>query len=273
MPSIDPDLFHRLKDKLNVGAAAVYANIERAANKYGLERPEAALALALDLTLNINRYSNATQRAVVAAARSGRPMQRLTPIPAPARATRTRAAKTKRPVRRGTGNNVFVVVGRNKKINKALFQFLRSVGLSPIEWERASAKTGKANPYIGEILDQGFKMAAAVVVLMTPDDEAKLKSGLLSDEDEPLERKLTGQSRPNVLFEAGFAMGKYPDHTVLVQVGKLRPFSDISGRHVVRMTGGGSEARHAFVGRLRSAGLAVQTDGADWLSEGDFILV
>jgi hypothetical protein len=170
---------------------------------------------------------------------------------------------------RAKGNNVFVVVGRNKKINKALFQFLRAVGLSPIEWERARAKTGKANPYIGEILDQGFKMAAAVVVLMTPDDEAKLKPAFLTDDDDPFERRPTGQGRPNVLFEAGFAMGKYPDHTVLVQVGKLRPFSDISGRHVVRMTGG-AESRHAFVGRLRSAGLDAQTDGTDWLSEGDF---
>jgi predicted nucleotide-binding protein len=184
-----------------------------------------------------------------------------------------RTAKTTRPGHKAKGNNVFVVVGRNKKINKALFQFLRSVGITPIEWERARARTGKANPYIGEILDQGFKMAAAVVVLMTPDDEAKLKPALLTDDDEPFERKSTGQARPNVLFEAGFAMGKYLDQTVLVQVGKLRPFSDISGRHVVRMTGGGSEVRNVFVGKLRSAGLDVQTDGTDWLSEGDFGLV
>ena len=269
MASIDPDLFQRLKDKLNIAGAALYVRIQSAANRYGLERPEAALALALDEKLNINKYSSAAQRAAVAAARSGRVAHNPPAAPDPTRSARTQTAKKKRTVSRATGNNVFVVVGRNKKINKALFQFLRAVGLSPIEWERARAKTGKANPYIGEILDQGFKMAAAVVVLMTPDDEAKLKPAFLTDDDDPFERRPTGQARPNVLFEAGFAMGKYPDHTVLVQVGKLRPFSDISGRHVVRMTGG-AESRHAFVGRLRSAGLDAQTDGTDWLSEGDF---
>lgn len=267
---IDSALFERLKDKLNIGSAAVYARIQNAANRYGLERPEAALALALDHKLNINKYSSSAQRATVAAARSGRAPQ--APAAAePVRATRAPAARKSRPASQAKGNNVFVVVGRNKKINKALFQFLRAVGLSPIEWERARAKTGKANPYIGEILDQGFKMAAAVVVLMTPDDEAKLKPAFLTDDDEHFERRPTGQSRPNVLFEAGFAIGKYPDHTVLVQVGKLRPFSDISGRHVVRMTGT-SESRNTLVGRLRSAGLDAQTDGTDWLSEGDFSL-
>ncbi len=272
MPSIDPNLFQRLKDKLDVGAAALYGKIQSAANKYGLERPEAALALALDQKLNINKYSSAAQRAIVATARSGRVLHSSPhSISEPVRSTRTQAARKKRPASKTKGNNVFVVVGRNKKINKALIQFLRAVGLSPIEWERARAKTGKANPYIGEILDQGFRMAAAVVVLMTPDDEAKLKPTFLTDDDDPFERKFTGQARPNVLFEAGFAMGKYPDHTVLVQVGKLRPFSDISGRHVVRMSGS-AESRNTLVGRLKSAGLDAQTDGTDWLSEGDFTI-
>lgn len=58
---------------------------------------------------------------------------------------------------------------------------------------------------------------------------------------------------------------------MLVQVGKLRPFSDISGRHIVRMTGG-AKAPHTVVNRLKSAGLEPTTDGADWLSEGDFSL-
>jgi len=50
VPSIDPNLFQRLKDKLGVGAAALYGKIQSAANKYGLERPEAALALARSKT-------------------------------------------------------------------------------------------------------------------------------------------------------------------------------------------------------------------------------
>ena len=48
---------------------------------------------------------------------------------------------------------VFVVHGRNEEARKAIFAFLRSIGLDPLEWSRAVQSTGKATPYIGEILD------------------------------------------------------------------------------------------------------------------------
>jgi len=35
-----------------------------------------------------------------------------------------------------------------------------------------------------------------------------------------------------VLFEAGLAMGRHPRKTVFVQVGKVKPFSDVGGRHM-----------------------------------------
>ena len=52
---------------------------------------------------------------------------------------------------------------------------LRAVGLEPIEWNQAVKATKKGSPYLGEILDKAFRDAAAVVVLLTPDDSAKLK--------------------------------------------------------------------------------------------------
>jgi predicted nucleotide-binding protein len=39
-----------------------------------------------------------------------------------------------------------------------------------------------------------------------------------------------------VLYEAGLAMGRYPGKTVFVQVGKVKPFSDVGGMHMVRLT-------------------------------------
>ena len=72
-------------------------------------------------------------------------------------------------------HSVFVVSGRNEKARKAIFEFLRSIGLDPIEWSEAVNATGKATPYIGEILDAAFSRAHAIVVLFTPDDEAKLR--------------------------------------------------------------------------------------------------
>ena len=110
---------------------------------------------------------------------------------------------------------VFVVHGRNEKARNAVFAFLRSIGLEPLEWSVAVKSTGKATPYIGEVLDVAFSRAQAVVVLFTPDDEARIKEPFRADNDPPHEIELTGQARPNVLFEAGMAMARDQDRTVL----------------------------------------------------------
>lgn len=164
---------------------------------------------------------------------------------------------------------VFVVHGRNQAIRDDMFNFLRAIGLHPIEWSQAVAATGRGSPYIGEVLDTAFNLAQAVVVLMTPDDEACLKEVHRSATDEPYEKVPTPQARPNVLFEAGMAMGRDADRTVLVEVGKLRPFSDVGGRHTLRFDGS-SPRRQDLANRLKSAGCKVNLEGTDWLTVGDF---
>jgi len=164
---------------------------------------------------------------------------------------------------------VFVVFGRDAKVKEALFAFLQAIGLHPIEWAEAVEATGKTSPYTGEVLDAGFRMAQAVVVLLTPDDEAHLRPHLRGAHEPEYETRLTPQARPNVLFEAGMAMGSHQDRTVIVEVGNLRPFSDVAGRNVVRMDNS-AEKRNALVGRLKVAGCATRTSGERWLSVGDF---
>ena len=102
-----------------------------------------------------------------------------------------------------SARDVFVVHGRNDKARDALFAFLRSIKLDPLEWAEAVRFTGKPMPYVGEVLDAAFTRAHAVVVLFTPDDEARLKKEFRTDNDPPHEIEPTGQARPNVLFEAG----------------------------------------------------------------------
>ena len=165
--------------------------------------------------------------------------------------------------------DVFVVHGRNQAARDALFSFLRPIGLHPVEWSEAVRSTGKASPYIGEILDAAFLRTQAVVVLFTPDDEARLQESFRTANDPPDETQLTGQARPNVLFEAGMAMGRNPDRTVLVELGDLRPFSDVAGRHVVRLNDS-SQRRQDVALRLRSAGCPVNLDGTDWHTAGKF---
>ena len=164
---------------------------------------------------------------------------------------------------------VFVVHGRNNTARDALFEFLRSIDLHPLEWAEAVEATGKASPYIGEILDLAFSRAHAVLVLFTPDDEARLRMSFQDVEDPPHETQLTGQARPNVLFEAGMAMAHNQDRTIMVELGTLRPFSDIGGRHVIRLDNS-SQRRQELAQRLRTAGCPVKLEGTDWHTKGDF---
>ena len=130
---------------------------------------------------------------------------------------------------------VFVIHGRNLDARDALFEFLRAIDLHPLEWSEVVQATGRPSPYVGEILDAAFSKAHAVVALFTPDDEARLGETYRTKNEPAHETQLTGQARPNVLFEAGMAMARNQDRTVLVELGDLRPFSDLAGRHVVRM--------------------------------------
>ncbi len=164
---------------------------------------------------------------------------------------------------------IFVVHGRNLLARDAMFSFLRSIDLHPIEWSEARRITGRPMPYTGEILDRAFSAAQAIVVLLTPDDLAFLDQELLNDHDPEYERNPTPQARPNVLFEAGMAMGRCPERTIIVEAGRLRPFSDIAGLNVVRLNDT-TERRQELAHRLIDAGCQVNLSGTSWHNEGKF---
>jgi hypothetical protein len=73
-----------------------------------------------------------------------------------------------------------------------------------------------------------------------------------------------------VLFEIGMALGVKPNHTIIVQIGDVRPFSDIVGRSVLRLDGGDPGVLHDFKERLRKAGCPVRDSGTDWLRSDRF---
>lgn len=50
---------------------------------------------------------------------------------------------------------VMVVYGRDSQARRAMFDFLRAIGLDPGEWRKLVTETNKAAPYIGEVLEQG----------------------------------------------------------------------------------------------------------------------
>jgi predicted nucleotide-binding protein len=167
---------------------------------------------------------------------------------------------------------VFVVHGRDSGLRDNFFSFLRALGLQPIEWSEALKLTGKATPYIGEALESAFRNVQAVIVLLSPDDEVRLSPELWREIEDEDEKEIKLQARPNVLFEAGMAFATHPDRTILVEVGEVKPFSDIGGRHVVRLSNL-AERRNEIAERIRTAGCDVSKSGNDWLNTGDFEVI
>jgi predicted nucleotide-binding protein len=166
-------------------------------------------------------------------------------------------------------SKVFVVHGRDERLRRDFFSFLRALDLKPLEWSDVVKLTRKGSPYIGEILDAAFSHAQAVVVLLTPDDEVRLLPELCGTNESSEEREYRAQARPNVLFEAGMAFGRDSERTILVEVGVVKGFSDIAGRHVIRLTDD-YDRRLELAERLRTAGCSVSTGGKDWLTTGHF---
>jgi predicted nucleotide-binding protein len=163
---------------------------------------------------------------------------------------------------------VFVVHGRNDKARRAVFDLLRALDLWPLEWNEVASETGTGSPFIFEILQKGFEIAQAIVVILTPDELVEMRAELQNDDGDKAPRY---QPRPNVLFEAGMAFMRDRSRTVLLEFGRMVQASDLSGVHALRVQKGQSTAiRKQLADRLISAGCAVSTAGQDWLNAGDF---
>jgi predicted nucleotide-binding protein len=164
----------------------------------------------------------------------------------------------------GNPSTVFVVHGRDEEARDAMWEFLKELGLHPLEWEELVASTGQGSPFIGQVLEKAFSEAQAIVVLMTPDDVVHLHPNLVQQGEQLFESKKSGQPRPNVLLEAGMAFGYNPTRTILVTVGNLRAISDLQGRHVVQIGTEGTLKGLAL--RLQSAGCPVDMTREPWLN-------
>jgi hypothetical protein len=163
-----------------------------------------------------------------------------------------------------------LVHGRDHSTRDALTALLEAFDLEVIHWREAARRAGGGVPHTGDIVKAGMEHAHAVVVLLTPDDIGYVRPHLRQVGDGQHEREPTGQARLNVVFEAGMAMGRDPSRVVLVEVGRVRPMSDVDGLSAIRMDGG-LERRKDLAGRLQSVGLLVNTNGNEWQAVGSFV--
>ena len=276
MAKINQDLIDRLQAKLGVGQNAVYTRIQRIMKDTALERHLAALVLGMRSDININKYSTPEERSEIRGALRGNGGREReynsidTEGEVVERPTRRRPAKKAKAAKKRTKDNtVFVVHGRDGALRQSMFDFLRALNLHPLEWDHAIDEARQGNPYVGDVLDIVMEKAEAIVVLFTPDDLAHLKEQFVKSGERTTESKAQGQARPNVLFEAGLALGAHPKKTIMVQVGKVKSFSDIGGRHMVRLTND-QASRNSFANRLAQKCPAVNRIGNDWMHVGKF---
>jgi predicted nucleotide-binding protein len=168
--------------------------------------------------------------------------------------------------------NVFVVYGRDRQTRDAVFRLLRFLDLRPLEWEKLVHATAEGSPFLGKVVADAPSLAQAAVVILTPDDEVRLHPELRNDPEDSFELPRALQPRPNVLMELGMALAIYPQNTIILEFGSMRPFADIVGRNVIRFDAGSSPhiALKSIAGRLKNAGCIVDDRGTDWLNVTPF---
>lgn len=158
----------------------------------------------------------------------------------------------------GDPEKVFVIHGRNIAAYNNLVLFLQALKLDVIDFDELSAECG-GSEFIGNIVKKGMQIARGIIVLFTPDECAKLAEEYCGIHDAASE-KTRWQARPNVIFEAGMAMGIDEKRTILVTLGSdVKLFSDVDGRHVVRLDNS-AEKREILKLRLQGIGCAVSSN-------------
>jgi predicted nucleotide-binding protein len=169
--------------------------------------------------------------------------------------------------------SIFVVYGRDDQANSAVFQLLRRLALKPLEWESLVRGTGgPITPPLSDVVINAPRLAAAAVVVLTPDDMVMLHPELRKQREDGFELRPSLQPRPNVLLELGLVLGVYPQRTLIIQFGDLRPVADLAGLNTIRFhqSTGHIDALRKVAGRLQAAGLPVDDTGSDWLDPTPF---
>jgi predicted nucleotide-binding protein len=162
---------------------------------------------------------------------------------------------------------VFVIHGRNLNARKELGTFLRSLGLTPLNFGDLRGKMG-GTPTVAEIVERGMAEAQGIVALFTAEEYSAVKPDYRYAHDKP-DDIIRWQSRPNVIFEAGMAFGKDKKRVVFVLLGSPILFSDVAGIHGLRPDNKPEGDRSVLRQTLKSMGCRIEEDSSDWMTSGD----
>ena len=129
--------------------------------------------------------------------------------------------------------SVYIVEGKNGKETKRIEELLQNTfGLHCLTKQDVAGSTGGSS-FIGDILNVAFEKAQAVIVLLTPEENVRLRQKFWRTNEDVLETEFHPQPTQEQIFEAGYAFGKFPQRTILIRTGEIRPMSDIVGRFIL----------------------------------------
>ena len=157
-------------------------------------------------------------------------------------------------------NKVFVVHGRDMRRVTVIRQYLLHLGLYMMTWSEAVDLTGESQPHTYDVVRAGIAGSAAVLVIFSPDDLARIKDEY-SEPSDP-DRVPHGQPRQNVLLEAGMAFAMSQQRTIFIKSAPTRDISDIAGFNWVKLNGE-YDSRRDLKLRLTRAGAAVRPGDYD----------
>lgn len=265
MAAVDPRLMKRLEGALHLSKRRVQEIVQESARVNRVTRDIAAFIVAGDNGISYDRYATAEQMSVLRGVPTHKAISQHVAVPATKPQAKVQV-KT-RTIRTAKDNSLFIVHGRDTQLNEDMFAFLRAIGLNPMEWTQAVKAAKGANPNVTNIVKGALQKVQGVIVLFSPDEEARLKAKFRSSKDS---KSLQGQARPNVIFEAGIALGAHNEKTLLVEVGDVRKISDIAGMHILHLNNSAT-SRKELAQRLKDKlKFKVDTSGDSWLTVGNF---
>lgn len=134
--------------------------------------------------------------------------------------------------------SVFVIHGRNRAYLNKLLELLRRLGIDAHTFDSIPKR---GSPTVIELLEGWICRVNAVIVLLTPDDEGRLKGT----------RSLKPRARQNVVFEAGYSLIAVRDKSLVVELGDVEHLTDMEGIHIVKDTRWSSALEWNIAKRMR----------------------
>src|SRR6266446_1858456 len=179
----------RLQSALRLSKRRVQELIQESARVNRVTRDIAAFIVAGDNGVSYDRYASAEQMAILRGVPTHTPVSTAPAAPASSAPRVSKSSAKTRTIKTTKNNSLFVIHGRDTRLTEDMYALLRAIGLNPRQWTQAVRAAKGANPNFTEIVKGVLKDVQGVIVLFSPDEEARLKAKFRGPRDS---KKLEG---------------------------------------------------------------------------------